>query len=139
MLSIIEFPGGHDSARVRPTITPEARPHYDALARGELLLLRCARCDRMRLPGSLPCPWCGDDIAAWVDAKGQGSIHSWVRYHRGFLPEFEPLLPYVVLSVELDDGPRLFGRLVTPAVTPRIGQLGCRSRRAGRPCCLPHR
>jgi uncharacterized OB-fold protein len=39
-------------------------------------------------------------------------VHSWIRYHRTYLPQFEPLLPYVVLCVTLVEGPRIFGRLV---------------------------
>jgi uncharacterized OB-fold protein len=39
-------------------------------------------------------------------------VHSWIRYRRSYLPEFEALVPYVVLSVTLAEGPRIFGRLV---------------------------
>jgi uncharacterized OB-fold protein len=48
-------------------------------------------------------------------------VHSWIRYHRGYLPEFEPLMPYHVLCVALDGGPRMFGRLADDAADPWIG------------------
>jgi uncharacterized OB-fold protein len=48
-------------------------------------------------------------------------VVSWVRYHRGYLPEFAALVPYVVLCVELAEGPRIFGRLAGDGVAPRIG------------------
>jgi uncharacterized OB-fold protein len=122
MLPFIDFPVGHDSRRLRPLISTDARPHYDGLERGALLLLRCDQCLRMRLPAAPLCTWCGCDAAAWQPASGRGRVHSWVRYQRGFLTEFEALLPYVVLAVQLEEGPVLFGRLVTPAATPEIGQ-----------------
>jgi uncharacterized OB-fold protein len=76
----------------------------------------------MRFPAAALCTWCGSDHADWTAAAGTGQVHSWVRYHRGFLPEFETLLPYVVLAVQLHEGPVLFGRLVQAQATPRIGQ-----------------
>jgi hypothetical protein len=42
---------------------------------------------------------------------GSGTVYSWVRVHRALsdAPVVEP--PYVVATVELDDGCRLFGRI----------------------------
>jgi uncharacterized OB-fold protein len=68
------------------------------------------------------CSWCGSDSAVWAAATGFGHVHSWVRYHRGYLPEFESLLPYVVLAIRLDEGPSIIGRLVSCPSTPVIGQ-----------------
>jgi uncharacterized OB-fold protein len=43
-----------------------------------------------------------------------------VRYHRAFLPEFEGLIPYVVIIARLDEGPTMFGRWLTTSREPRI-------------------
>jgi len=51
---------------------------------------------------------------------GLGLVHSWVRYHRAYVPAFEPLLPYSAVSVEPDEGPRLFGRFTSSGL-PKIG------------------
>lgn len=134
MMKLIDFPGGYDSHVVRPKISADAEPHYEALTRGELLLQRCKACDHARFPAMPICTWCGSESSAWIAATGSGQVHSWVRYHRAYLPEFEALLPYVVLAVRLDEGPVLFGRLVSSESppsgqrsteapsTPRIGQ-----------------
>ncbi|HEY4065953.1 MAG TPA: OB-fold domain-containing protein [Burkholderiaceae bacterium] len=130
-LKIVGFPGGHASGVVRPLITPDTEPHHEALTRGALLLPRCDACARMRLPATPACTWCGGTASTWSRATGQGRVHSWVRYHRAYLPEFAALVPYAVLAVQLDEGPVAFGRLVagpagasTPpdAPPPRIGQ-----------------
>jgi hypothetical protein len=107
---------------VRPTITADSAAHYDALKRGELILQRCEACHCARMPAMPVCTRCGSDRAAWIGASGQGRVHSWVRYHRPYLPEFESMVPYAVLAVQLDEGPVMFGRLVTPVAAPRIGQ-----------------
>lgn len=111
MLDLLDFPGQHDSHRVRPLISADAQPHFDGLLRGELLLQRCAACQRWRYPPGPVCTCCGATDARWQPLSGRGSIHSWVRYHRSFLPEFDGLIPYVVAAVRLEEGPVLFGRL----------------------------
>ncbi len=110
LLDLREFPGGAEGARVRPLVSPDAAPHYDALAQGRFLLQRCASCLRFRLPPGPVCPYCASGAASWEAASPKGIVHSWTRYHRAYLPEFEPLVPYVVLNVQLDAGPRLIGR-----------------------------
>jgi uncharacterized OB-fold protein len=54
--------------------------------------------------------------------SGAGSVFCFARFHRSYLPEFEDLMPYVVATVQLTAGPRMFGRLVGRDVQPRIGQ-----------------
>ena len=41
-----------------------------------------------------------------------------MRYRRGSLPQFEPLMPYAVLCVALEEGPRMFGRLAAEPDAP---------------------
>jgi uncharacterized OB-fold protein len=120
MLKITDFPGGHDSRTVRPNITADSRPHHDGLAEGRLMLPRCAACQRVAFPATPLCTWCGSESIRWFAAAGTGRVHSWVRYHRAYLPEFAPLVPYVVLAVRLDEGPVLFGRLLAADAAPRI-------------------
>ncbi len=75
------------------------------------MLRRCAGCGRARHPPAPVCPYCLCAAADWSEVPGTGHVHSWIRYRRAYLPEYEPLMPYVVVCAELDDGPRLFGRL----------------------------
>jgi hypothetical protein len=105
------FPGAGDPARLRPPRSFDADPHRDGLAAGRLMLQRCARCRRLRFPPGPVCPACGCDEQRWEDHDGVATLHSWIRYHRAYLPEYEPLVPYVVVCAQLRDGPRMFGRL----------------------------
>jgi uncharacterized protein len=116
-----EFAGAGDPAYLLPPYNRDVAPFWDALREGRLSLQHCEACGRARYPVAPVCPHCGGRAHAWREHSGRGTVHSWVRYHRGYLPEFEPLLPYVVLCVALEDGPRLFGRLATGDAEPAIG------------------
>jgi len=85
----------------------------------EYLLAHCDDCGTARLIPCPVCPSCGSRRATSRAAAGTATLHAWARYHRAYLPQFEALVPYVVGSVELDEGPRLTARLsgVTEPVT----------------------
>ena len=120
-LTVREFPGSGDPAHLLPPRTGDVAPFWDALREGRLTLQRCRDCGRARFPVAPVCPYCGGRSCDWQPLSGSGTVHSWIRYHRGYLPEFEPLMPYHVLCVALDDGPRMFGRLAGDAPDPWIG------------------
>ncbi|HEX4244939.1 MAG TPA: OB-fold domain-containing protein, partial [Acidimicrobiales bacterium] len=66
------------------------------------------------------CPWCGGCQLVDAVVSGSGTVYSWVRVHRALsdAPVVDP--PYVVATVELDDGCRMFGR-IEPQETVVIG------------------
>ncbi len=109
-LEIRAFPGAGDPVALLPARTLQNGPFFDALAHGELRVQACEACGRPRWPIAPVCPHCGGRTFSWRALSGAGTVHSWVVYRRGYLPEFEPLMPYAVLCVSLDGGPRMFGR-----------------------------
>jgi uncharacterized OB-fold protein len=109
------FPGTGELAPLLPPATAQTAPFFEALADGRLALQRCSGCGRVRNPVGPVCPSCGSESASWETLSGHGTVHSWIRYRRSYLPQFEPLMPYVVLCVTLDEGARIFGRLVDDA------------------------
>jgi len=120
-LPLRDFPG---AAELQDLVIPpsaSSQPAADALKDGRLTLQYCANCHRCRQPIAPVCPYCGSSSFDWKASTGRGVAVSWVRYPRSYLPAFEALVPYVVLCVELAEGPRLFGRLVDKNVEPRIG------------------
>lgn len=92
---------------------PEAVPFWDAVARGELAVQRCAACGRLRFPPSPRCSTCASDAADWVPVSGRGRVLSWTRTHHAFDPAFRDRLPYTVVLVGLDEQPGLamFGNI----------------------------
>lgn len=111
MLEQIDFPNRCSSERIRPLMGPDNRRHFEGLAHNRLLLPRCDRCATMRPPAGAICPECAAPEATWAECTGLGTVHSWACYHRAFIDEFQPLIPYYVLLVRLDEGPILPGRL----------------------------
>ncbi|HVC85438.1 MAG TPA: OB-fold domain-containing protein [Solirubrobacteraceae bacterium] len=120
-LAVRAFAGDGDPAHLLPPRTGDVAPFWDALREGRLALQRCRDCGRARFPVAPVCPYCGGRSCDWRRLSGKGTVHSWIRYHRGYLPEFAPLMPYAVLCVALDDGPRMFGRLAGDGADPWIG------------------
>ncbi|HUY51269.1 MAG TPA: OB-fold domain-containing protein [Streptosporangiaceae bacterium] len=119
-LPIRQFPGRGNAADVLPHFSPDEKPFFAGLAGARLVLQACTNCKRPRFPVAPACPYCLASGFEWSNVRPRGVVHSWARYHRGYLPEFAPLVPYVVLAVRLLDGPVLFGRLADNDVEPQI-------------------
>jgi uncharacterized OB-fold protein len=114
------FPGAGDPSRLLP-LSADLAPFLDGLRERRLVLRRCEDCTRFRHPPGPVCPHCGSASHAPAEVSGYGTIHSWIRYHRSYLPEFDPLMPYVIALVALEEGVRIFGRLGDGAEDPYIG------------------
>ena len=48
----------------------------------------------------------------WVAVSGRGTVTTWVVFHRKYFEAFAADLPYHVVRVQLDEGPRLTANLV---------------------------
>ena len=114
-----EFP--IDPQGLLPPITPDSDPFWGALAQGRLEVQACLHCGKLRFPVAPVCSHCGETVFRWQQLSGRGVIFSWVRYHRSFLPEFEDLLPYAVVTAQLDEGVRMIGRLLERDVKLKSG------------------
>lgn len=101
-------------------------PFFDAAARGELLVRRCASGHFMphslgSTEGySLRCPECRTEEITWVPAAGTGTLISWVTLH---LKEEDGGGVRCSGLVELDEGPWMYALLdVASDAGLRVGQ-----------------
>ena len=109
-------------AKPLPRITPENRPFWEAARRHQLTLQRCADCRQFRYPPAPVCPDCLSEHAAWTPVSGRGTVSTYVIVHKNYFPSFRDDLPYHVVQVQLDEGPRLTASLVeVPNAEIRIG------------------
>ena len=101
-----------------PVADRESAPFWDGLAARRIVLQACPACGRHRFPRMPSCPYCGEPGGTDVVVPGTGRVYSWVRVHRllsgrtgadGDADDSE--LPYAVVTVTLDTGPRMVGRL----------------------------
>ncbi len=107
-------------AKPIPSPTELSQPYWDGVAAGQLRLQACARCGTVRHYPRLLCSACYSDEVEWRTASGRGRIHSWTVAHHPYHPAFVNELPYTLVLVDLDEGPRAVGRWNN--ATPIIGQ-----------------
>jgi len=98
----------------------DAAPFWEGTARGELHVQTCADCGQRRMPPRPMCPACRSRRSQWATLSGRGTIWSFVVPHPPLLPVYQALAPYNVITVALDDDPRLrlVGNLVARADGP---------------------
>lgn len=101
----------------RPTpIADEAsQPFFDAAAEGKLLLRFCAKCQRYMTYAAEFCDNCFASDMEWKAASGKGTVYSYVVMHQVLHPGFAAEVPYNVIVVETDEGPRLQSNLLGTA------------------------
>jgi len=80
---------------------------YAHLAAGSLKLQRCDDCGVWRHPPRILCGHCGSSHWQWTAASGRGVVYTWTVTHQMLFPPFGDDLPYAVVVVELEEGPRL--------------------------------
>lgn len=95
-----------------PRPTNETRPFWEGCNRGELLLAHCTACGHVFYYPRLYCPKCGSDRLGWKKASGRGVLYSFTHVHVSFYgPTWESQLPYTLVLVDLEEGPRMLSRL----------------------------
>jgi uncharacterized OB-fold protein len=100
-----------EAPRLLPRPSPESKPFWDACARHELHLQRCASCGQFWFPPANRCQHCWSDRFAWTPVSGRGEVHTFTVYHRAYAPELAERLPYIVAIVALEEGPRLISNV----------------------------
>lgn len=109
-------------SRPLPRITPDNGPFWEATRRHELRLQRCDTCERIWWPPGPVCPDCLGDWITWAPVSGRGTVSSFVVFHKAWFPAFANEIPFAVVQVELEEGPRLTANLVdVPPAEIRIG------------------
>jgi uncharacterized OB-fold protein len=109
-------------AKPLPQVGPEMAPFFEAARRQELVVQRCAGCGTLRFPARPICSRCLGREAVWVPASGRGTVFSFAVMHQANHPGFAAEVPYAVVVIELEEGPRVLSNLVGCAVGDiRIG------------------
>ncbi len=85
---------------------------YDALEEDKMLGLKCNRCGAYEFPPVYCCNSCSSIDMEWAEISGNGKLLDFVLPSQLLSkPEFEPLMPYCLGSIELEEGSR-FSALV---------------------------
>src|SRR4051794_2725706 len=100
------------SQRPVPNPSPESRRFWEGCANEQLLLQRCSTCLRYRHPPNPICPECLSSADEWVPASGIGTVYTFSVVHQAFRRAWQPLVPYVLAVITLDEGPRLLSNVI---------------------------
>ena len=94
-------------ARPLPEPTTESMPYWTGLREHRLRLQQCAACGKVRHYPRPLCDACYSNEITWIEAGGDGVVHSWTVAHHAFHPAFKADLPYILITVDLPEGVRL--------------------------------
>lgn len=96
-----------------PAGDEDSRPWWSALAEHRILLQRCLDCGLVRFPPMPGCPRCGGAADDAVCSAGIGVVYSWITVHHPLAGLSPADVPRTIVTVELAEGCRLVGRLLT--------------------------
>lgn len=93
----------------RPLPTPDAAtgPYWAAAREGRLVMPRCRDCGHYHFYPKTLCPKCSSAQLEWTQCNGNAVVYSFTVIHRAPSPAFAALVPYVVATVKLAEGPHL--------------------------------
>jgi uncharacterized OB-fold protein len=87
-------------------------PFWQAAHRHELILQHCQQCGSYHYPAGPFCSECLSDKLEWKKVTGRGVVYTWTVFHRVYHPAFTGDVPYAVVVIELEEGPRMISNLV---------------------------
>lgn len=100
------------SARPIPEVSPALAPYFAAARAGRLVVQRCTGCSALRFPPRELCSACLATEATWQEVSGRGEIFSYYVMHQVYHQGFAAEVPYAVVVVKLEEGPKLTSNVV---------------------------
>jgi uncharacterized protein len=106
-----------------PITDADSDPWWAALTAGQLTLPHCPDCGATWFPVTPGCPECGATHVELIPSSGHGQLYSWVVVNRALSAAGARDIPYTIVAVDLREGARMVGRLLTVSDTPlRAGE-----------------
>ena len=94
-------------SRPVPEPTIDSKPYWDGLKERRLLLQQCGDCGLVRHYPRPMCAACHSLEVRWIESSRRGRLHSWTEVHHPFVPALRDEIPYVMATVDLEEGVRL--------------------------------
>ncbi len=106
-----------------------SEPFWEGLRHGRFQLQKCEACGAFRWTPQWLCTKCHSLDFVWTEVSGRGTVYSFSVVHRPPLPGFKA--PYVVATVELDEGPYMLTNII--GCDPKDVKIGLKVRVALEP------
>lgn len=84
-------------------------PYREGMAAGELRYMSCQDCNAPQTLARYACQQCGSTQLHWLDSARIGMVYAVTVVTRAPSDEFRVLVPYTLVLVDLQEGPRLMG------------------------------
>ncbi|MBM3693927.1 MAG: hypothetical protein FJW77_11655 [Actinobacteria bacterium] len=75
-----------------------------------MLVQQCPACGHRQWYPRALCTECGAE-PEWLETAGRGTVHTFTVIRQQGIPAFKAELPYAVVMVDLEEGPRVFGAM----------------------------
>ena len=97
---------------VHPEIDYDSAPYWQSLKAHQVKLQKCTNCGGFRFPPSPSCYNCGTLGGDWTPISGKGTVYSWTVIHHPIDKRLKNEVPFIIVLIELEEGPRVAGRLI---------------------------
>ncbi len=97
-----------------------SKNYYEALKQDKLLGLKCRSCGAVTVPPAMVCRQCAGADMEIVELKGGGKIRTFTTVFVAAEGR-ESEVPYIIVLVELDEGPWLMGNL--DGIDPKLASM----------------
>ena len=98
----------------RPEPSAMSQPYWNGLIEHRLMVQRCTNCGKRRHYPRPLCDACYSFDFAWDEISLDGRVHSWAVSHHAFHPGFKREVPYLSVTVDMEDGIRMHAPLDAP-------------------------
>ena len=106
-----------------PVVDADSAPYWEGAKQNRLMIQRDRASGQSFLYSRRLVPGIDEAQLEWVQASGRGRIYSFTVAHRPAGPAFKNDVPYVIASIELEEGARIMTNVVTDRPDSlRIGQ-----------------
>lgn len=102
----------HALNKPMPIADGDSQAYWEGIKDGKLLLQHCTDCGHIQYYQQRLCRQCQSDKLIHKKASGKGVIYSYSVVYRAPGPAFKSDVPYAVLLVTLEEGPRMISALV---------------------------
>ncbi len=96
----------------QPQPDAEARPFFEALKSGRLVLQCCTACGSLAHPPRTLCAECRSSDFHWQPCSGKGVVYSFVVTHQAVHPALVGFTPMATVEIALAEGPHLASNLL---------------------------
>jgi len=110
------------TGRHLPIQYPEETEYWECARQKRLVVPKCEDCGQLFYPIGPVCKNCLSLNIGWQEVSGKGRISSYVVFHKAWAEWLKARVPYAVVQVELEEGPRLTTNLVE--ATPDEARIG---------------